>query len=258
MTGYSKNEIINEIFDRTKDIIQSTREFQFTAKIMRLNFIMTAIYERILKHTVEKDGGISGYSQEQHKQMSNWNFEIRNKKIKQKGYCRESFQQFFDLDEQQFRFFETKEKFSRDEILSFIYEEDIATEKGTELDDELLGKVFKQSKFQFTAVLSCLRNGLAHGMIGISSDVDRKKHFQERGVIYPIHPPARGIISNLMVVSYKSNSDLAQNIIIMDETALDVFCDCFQNYLEKTSNHFQKNLIEENEIQIEKKIKRLV
>ena len=201
MTGYSKNEIINEIFDRTKDIIQSTREFQFTAKIMRLNFIMTAIYERILKHTVEKDGGISGYSQEQHKQMSNWNFEIRNKKIKQKGYCRESFQQFFDLDEQQFRFFETKEKFSRDE----------------------------QSKFQFTAVLSCLRNGLAHGMIGISSDVDRKKHFQERGVIYPIHPPARGIISNLMVVSYKSNSDLAQNIIIMDETALDVFCDCFQN-----------------------------
>ena len=40
MTEYIKDEVINEIFNRTKNIIESTDEYSFTAKVMRLSFIM--------------------------------------------------------------------------------------------------------------------------------------------------------------------------------------------------------------------------
>ena len=83
MTEYIKDEVINEIFNRTKSIIENTDEYTFTAKVMRLSFIMNTVYERILKHSEEPiSGGISGYSKQQLDVMKNWNFKINNGKIK--------------------------------------------------------------------------------------------------------------------------------------------------------------------------------
>lgn len=255
MTGYIKDEIINEIFDRTKDIIESTSEYKFTAKIMRLNFIMTTIYERI-EQSLEpgKAGGIPGYSKEQHKKMKNWGFKVKNGKIcGTKNEKSKSFQPFFDLNKDQFRFFDTKEEFSRDKIQKCIYEENRARDGGSEIDDDLIDKVCEKPEYEFNAILSCLRNGLAHGMYSISSNYDKIRHNQEKSTVVPIDSNAPGIITELIIVS-KNKCTQKQSVILMDESALDKFCDCFQNYLNIYSNNGSINLVEKSDIQIEKKI----
>ena len=252
MTEYIKDEVINEIFNRTKNITQSSNEYRFTAKVMRLSFIMTTIYERILKYLDEPiAGGISGYSSEQHKAMRRWEFGIKNNKIKgKKNEKYYSFQPFFSLDKNHFRFFYTLEEYTRDKIRKCIFEEDQAKIRGSEIDDKLIGKVFENLEYNFTEILSCLRNGLAHGMISIGSDLDKIKHNQSRSTVVPLNSNTQGNITELIIVSNSNNIKYTQSVIMMDECALDKFCDCFQNYLNIYSNNYNINLIESSNIQI--------
>ena len=253
MTEYIKDEVINEIFNRTKNIIESTGEYSFTAKVMRLSFIMNTVYERILKHSEEPiSGGISGYSKQQLNVMKNWNFKINNGKIKKfkKNENSALFQPFFDLGKDQFRFFFTEDEHSRDKIRKCIYEEDQAKIRGSEIDDDLINKVTENLNYEFNTILSCLRNGLAHGMISIGSDLDKIKHNQSRSTVVPISSNTHGNITELIIVSKSNKDGRKQNIIIMDEFALDKFCDCFQNYLHACSIDYKINFVESSKIHI--------